>query len=45
VDLMRADIEGRATFLVHPDAVSETGSMVGAVSEPVIGPETGIVAR
>ena len=45
VDLMRADMEGRATFLVHPDAVSETGSMVGAVSEPVIGPETGIVAR
>jgi chromosome segregation protein len=45
VDLMRADMEGRATFLVHPDAVSETGSMLGAVSEPVIGPETGIVAR
>jgi chromosome segregation protein len=45
VDLMRADIEGRATFLVHPDTVSKTGSMVGAVSEPVIGPETGIVAR
>ena len=45
VDLMRADIEGRATFLVHPDAVSEKGSMLGAVSEPVIGPETGIVAR
>src|SRR6185295_11880060 len=45
VDLMRADFEGRATFLVHPDAVSTTGPVAGSVSEPTIGPETGIVAR
>jgi chromosome segregation protein len=45
IDLMRADIEGRATFLVHPDAVAATGPVAGSVAEPVIGPETGIVAR
>ena len=45
VDLMRADIEGRATFLVHPDAVAATGPVAGSVAEPSIGPETGIVAR
>jgi chromosome segregation protein len=45
IDLMRADIEGRATFLVHPDAVSVSGPVAGSVEEPTIGPETGIVAR
>ena len=44
IDLMRADIEGRATFLVHPDATSASGA-APAVAEPAIGPETGIVAR
>ncbi len=45
IDLMRADIEGRATFLVHPDAASAAGPVAGAVAEPAMGPETGIVAR
>src|SRR5207237_743399 len=45
IDLMRADIEGRATFLVHPDPASANGAVAEAVAEPVIGPETGIVAR
>ncbi|HTM49011.1 MAG TPA: chromosome segregation protein SMC [Bryobacteraceae bacterium] len=47
IDLMRADIEGRATFLVHPgggspDAVAAVAAEAPA---PAIGPETGIVAR
>ena len=45
IDMMRADIEGRATFLVHPGAASESGPVASAVAEPSIGPETGIVAR
>ena len=45
IDLMRADIEGRATFLIHPDAVAVSGPVAGSVAEPAIGPETGIVAR
>ncbi len=43
IDMMRADIEGRATFLVHPGPASAPVST--AVAEPSIGPETGIVAR
>ncbi len=43
IDLMRSDLDGRATFLVHP----EPGAPVACVPspEPPIGPETGIVAR
>ena len=49
IDLMRADIEGRATFLVHPDPGGTGDSPVSSENEspapPEIGPETGIVAR
>ncbi|MCC7237754.1 MAG: chromosome segregation protein SMC [Bryobacterales bacterium] len=42
IDLMRTDLDGRATFLVEP----EPGDSVACeLPEPVIGPETGIVAR
>ncbi|MCC6588330.1 MAG: chromosome segregation protein SMC [Bryobacterales bacterium] len=43
IDLMRTDLDGRATFLVHP----EPGEQVPAVPipEPALGPATGIVAR
>ncbi|MBI4907207.1 MAG: chromosome segregation protein SMC [Acidobacteria bacterium] len=43
VDLMRKDLDGRATFLVHPEP---DANIVGVVPpEPGIGPETGIVGR
>ena len=38
IDLMRGALDGRATFLVHPEKADE-------VAEPVLGPETGIAAR
>ncbi len=38
IDLMRGALDGRATFLVHPEKTDEA-------AEPVLGPETGIVAR
>jgi chromosome segregation protein len=43
IDFMRSDVDGRATFLVHP----EPGEQVPAVEmpAPAIGPATGIVAR
>ncbi len=42
LDFIRAELNGRATFLVHPepDAAGNT-----PLPEPAIGPETGIVAR
>jgi chromosome segregation protein len=42
IDFLRTDLEGRATFLVHPN-----GSHVqnGQLPEPAVGPETGILAR
>jgi chromosome segregation protein len=42
VDFLRRDLEGRATFLVHPEPESN-GKL--RLPEPTIGPETGIVAR
>lgn len=42
VDLMRSDLDGRATFLVHPAPDAGFGA---APPEPPLGPETGIVAR
>jgi len=42
LDFIRAELEGRATFLVHP----EPGANGRAhLPEPAIGPETGIAAR
>jgi len=43
VELMRGDLDGRATFLVHPNP--ETDFHRGAVAMPSVGPETGIIAR
>jgi chromosome segregation protein len=43
IDLMRSDMDGRATFLVHP---KEDESIAKApLPEPVLGPETGIIGR
>jgi chromosome segregation protein len=42
LDFLRAELEGRATFLVHPES---NGNGNGHLPEPAIGPETGIAAR
>jgi chromosome segregation protein len=43
INLLRTDLEGRATFLVHPDKDANLGDP--RLTEPSIGPETGIAAR
>ncbi|WP_080507613.1 chromosome segregation protein SMC [Bryobacter aggregatus] len=43
ITLMKQDLEGRATFLVHP--APEANFSRGRVQEPPVGPETGIVGR
>lgn len=43
VELMRAGLDGRATFLVHPRPGD--GMNRGPVAEPPVGPDTGIAAR
>jgi len=42
LDFIRAELEGRATFLVHPEP---NGNGHRHLPEPAIGPETGIAAR
>jgi chromosome segregation protein len=42
LDFVRADLNGRATFLVHPEP---NGQNQHHLPEPAIGPETGIIAR
>jgi chromosome segregation protein len=42
LDFVRAELDGRATFLVHP---APNGNGKFHLPEPAIGPETGIVAR
>lgn len=42
IDLMRRDVDGRATFLIHPEPDSP---MPPKLQEPPLGPETGIVTR
>jgi len=42
LDFIRAELDGRATFLVHPEP---NGHLQGRLPEPAIGPETGIAAR
>ena len=42
LDFIRAELDGRATFLVHPEPNGNGGRHL---PEPAIGPETGIVAR
>ncbi|MEI9976399.1 MAG: hypothetical protein WDO73_32695 [Ignavibacteriota bacterium] len=42
LDFIRAELDGRATFLVHPEPNGHTNP---SLPEPAIGPETGIAAR
>src|SRR3954451_14105342 len=42
LDFIRAELDGRATFLVHPEPSRRT---VGRLPEPAIAPESGISAR
>ena len=42
LDFIRAELDGRATFLVHPEP---NGHAQRHLPEPAIGPETGITAR
>ena len=42
LNFMRAELDGRATFLVHPEH-GRNGN--GHLPEPAIGPETGILSR
>jgi len=42
LDFIRAELNGRATFLVHPEP---NGTPKARLPEPAIGPETGIAAR
>ena len=42
MDFIRAELNGRATFLVHPEP---NGNGKAHLPEPAIGPETGIAAR
>ncbi len=43
IEIMRSELDGRATFLVHPPPHSELRR--GQISEPPVGPDTDIVAR
>jgi chromosome segregation protein len=43
IDLMRSDMDGRATFLVHPEPDEDIAK--APLPEPVLGPETGIIGR
>lgn len=46
VDLLRGELDGRASFLVEPDFTENPAEIHSApVPEPPIGPETGIVGR
>ncbi|MFZ0935995.1 MAG: chromosome segregation protein SMC [Bryobacteraceae bacterium] len=42
LDFIRAELDGRATFLVHPEP---NGNGKARLPEPAIGPETGIASR
>ncbi|MGA2136981.1 MAG: chromosome segregation protein SMC [Bryobacteraceae bacterium] len=42
LDFLRAELDGRATFLIHPE---KNGNGNGHLPEPAIGPETGIQSR
>jgi chromosome segregation protein len=44
IDVLRHDLEGRATFLVHP-VEQASGPAHARPEDPVIGPETGIAGR
>lgn len=45
IDVLRGDLDGRATFLVEPHLNSDSTVVCSLPrTEPAIGPETGIVA-
>ncbi len=43
IDFMRSDLDGRATFLVHPEPGANVSHQ--PAPEPSLGPDTGIVGR
>lgn len=46
IDVLRGDLDGRATFLVEPHLNGDSTAVAASpVHEPAIGPETGIVGR
>ncbi len=45
IELLRGDLDGRATFLVEPNLHGSAPAVSSPVPEPAIGPETGIVGR
>jgi chromosome segregation protein len=46
IDVLRGDLDGRATFLVEPHLNGDSAAVAASpVHEPAIGPETGIVGR
>ncbi len=45
IELLRGDLDGRATFLVEPNLHGSVPAVSSPVPEPAIGPETGIVGR
>jgi len=45
LELLRGDLDGRATFLVEPSLHGSAPAVSSPVPEPAIGPETGIVGR
>ncbi|MBX5495401.1 MAG: chromosome segregation protein SMC [Bryobacteraceae bacterium] len=46
IDLLRSDLDGRATFLVEPAAEGDAAPAESSTpAEPAIGPETGVVSR
>jgi chromosome segregation protein len=45
LELLRGDLDGRATFLVEPNLHGSAPAVSSPVPEPAIGPETGIVGR
>jgi chromosome segregation protein len=45
IDVLRGDLDGRATFLVEPSLNGGAPAAPSPVHEPAIGPDTGIVGR
>jgi chromosome segregation protein len=45
IDLLRSDLDGRATFLVHPEPSASASTAVPRAAEPEIGDQTGVIAR
>ena len=45
IDLMRTDLDGRATFLVHPEAGEQTRAMDAGVSKVTLSNDEGVIGR